>query len=495
MNIYDTLVKSAIEYPDKNAVKSADQCYTYKGMLEYSMQLAGHLLNLGLPKKAKAIIYLNDSAEFVAALYGINIAGMVFVPVSLQSKDIRLQEIIMHSGAEVIITSGKMLENIDSIDTKEIPTLKKIVLLEDFTQSEKLKAKLDISSVCYVQGKASDVTCQDWAEDEMAAIFYMTDKTGKPKGIMLSTRNVVSNMEAIIDYLKMTSKDNLLILKPMAIVGTVTGEIIASMAVGATIVILSGMIHAGIILKAIQDYKITGFFAIPLMLHQIIEYKRKEKYSTDSLRYIQTGAAKLMKEDVDQLMDMYKGVEFYYIYGLSEASPRVLCLKPDEMIRKVGSVGKPIKNCTVNLYDANKNVPEAGNLGELYVKGQNVMLGYYNSLELTRQVLTEYGLKTGDLAYMDEEGYVYLAGRADNMINQGGFHVYPAEIEKVIIRNKKVKEVKVEGIPDQLLGSKIKATVVPKEGTSLTAEDIYEFCYTHIEGSKIPKVIEIKTIQ
>ncbi len=494
MNIYDTLVKSAIEYPDKNAVRSADQCYTYTGMLEYSMQLAGHLLNLGLPKKAKAIIYLNDSAEFVAALYGINIAGMVFVPVSLQSKDIRLQEIIMHSGAEVIITSGKMLENIESIDTKEIPTLKKVVLLEGFTQSEKLKAKLDISSVCYLQGKASDVTCQDWAEDEMAAIFYMIDKTGKPKGIMLSTRNVVSNMEAIIDYLKMTSKDNLLILKPMAIVGTVTGEIIASMAVGATIVILSGIIHAGIILKAIQDYKITGFFAVPIMLHQIVEYRRKEKYSTTSLRYIQTGAAKLIKEDVQQLLDMYKGVEFYYIYGLSEASPRVLHLKPEDMLRKAGSVGKPVKYCTVKLLDANGNEVKAGEIGEIYVQGPNVMLGYYNSPELTGEVITTHGLKTGDLAYMDDEGYIYWAGRADNMINQGGFHVYPAEIEKVILKNEEVQSVKVDGVQDDILGHKIRATVTPKAGINISEAEIYEFCYRHMEAVKIPKVIEIAKV-
>jgi len=119
------------------------------------------------------------------------------------------------------------------------------------------------------------------------------------------------------------------------------------------------------------------------------------------------------------------------------------------------------------------------------------MMGYYNNPELTKEVLTAQGLKTGDLAYMDEEGYVYLAGRADNMINQGGFHVYPAEIESIISRFEKIKNVKVEGVYDKLLGQKIKATVTPYEDVELSENEVYEFCISHIEAAKVPKIIEI----
>ncbi|QNU66168.1 acyl--CoA ligase [Ruminiclostridium herbifermentans] len=491
MNIYDTLVNSESKYGMKAAVTDpTGVTYNYSEVLNYSKKIAGKLLEIGLKPRSKVIIYLQDSMDFVAAIYGVNMAGMVFVPVSPQAKDLKLQEIISHCSAEAIITKGELSEYIVGIDSNTIPSVKSILLCDD-----NVEASNNVFSQAAYFVKDYDLpgnfTASIWLDDEMTSIFYMSDKHGRPKGIMLSTKNILSNMEAIIEYLKMSETDNILILKSMALVGTVTGEIIASIAVGAKIVILNGIIHAGIILKAIQDNQITGFFAVPVMLHQIVEYRRKEKYSTSSLRYIQTGAAKLIKEDVQLLMDMYKGVEFYYIYGLSEASPRVLHLKPEDMLRKAGSVGKPVKFCTVQLLDANGNEVKAGEIGEIYVQGPNVMLGYYNSPELTSEVITAHGLKTGDLAYMDDEGYIYWAGRADNMINQGGFHVYPAEIEKVILKNEKLQSVKVDGVQDDILGQKIRATVTPKDGISISEAEIYEFCYMHMEGVKIPKVIEI----
>jgi acyl-CoA synthetase (AMP-forming)/AMP-acid ligase II len=491
MNIYDTLYKNAGTAPGKIAVISGETRLSYKDLLEYSRQIASLIWDTGIKPGARVAVYLNDSADFIAALYGINMAGMVFVPVSPQARDIKLQEIISHSGAEILITEESLSETLKSVDKVSIPSLAKIVMLNGERGSGELDKKFDLLGARYEKEKETVIEPYRWMPDEMTSIFYMSDKNGKLKGIMLSGRNILSNMEAIIEYLKMNEKDNILIVKSMALVGTVTGEIIAGIAVGATLVVLNGIIHAGIILKAIEEYGITGFFAVPVTLNQIIEYKRKEKYSTQSLRYIQTGAAKLSREDIEQLMDKYKGVEFYYIYGLSEASPRVLHLKPHEMLSKAGSVGKPVKFCSIKLLDINGSPVKPGEIGELYVCGPNVMMGYYNNPELTKEVLTAQGLKTGDLAYMDEEGYVYLAGRADNMINQGGFHVYPAEIESIISRFEKIKNVKVEGVYDKLLGQKIKATVTPYEDVELSENEVYEFCISHIEAAKVPKIIEI----
>jgi long-chain acyl-CoA synthetase len=496
MNIYDTLIDSCNTYPNKQAVTGQTQDYSYSGIYEYARQIAAKLSGFSTGDRARVILYLEDSAEFIAALYGVNMAGGVAVPVSPQAKDLKLQEIIQHSEAAAMITSQKLLEVFRGIDPNQLTSLQRILLVDDAPDTrvsdEFVSARYQVSGVSFQPGETTELSAAQWNEDEMAALFYLSDPLGKPKGIMLSTRNILSNMEAIIDYLKMSATDNLLVLKSMSLVGTVTGEILASIAVGATIVVLSGAVHAGIILKAIEDYKVTGFFSVPMALRQIIEYKRKEKYSTESLRYIQTGAAKLMREDVEQLLAMYPGVAFYYIYGLSEASPRVLHLKPEDMLRKAGSVGKPVKYCTVSLMDANLQTPKTGEIGELYVQGPNVMLGYYRSPELTQKTLTGYGLKTGDLAYMDEEGYVYLVGRADNLINQGGFHVYPAEIEQTILKFGKVNSVKVTGVPDELLGQKIKATVIPRDGVALTEVEVYEYCYTHLESTKIPKIIEVE---
>lgn len=510
MNIYDTLFNSIKAYSDKPAVTGQTKEYSYAGLYQYAGQIADKLLGLKTGNRPKIILYLEDSAEFVAAFYGVNIAGGVIVPVSPQTRDLKLQELIQHSEATVMITSQKLLDAFRGIECDQIVSLKEILLVDDVpdTQgadtpateipatdssllSELTRAGYQISGVNFEAGRTARFTASLWDEQELAALFYLSDPSGKPKGIMLSTRNILSNMEAIIEYLEMSSTDKLLVLKSMSLVGTVTGEILASIAVGATIVVLSGAVHAGIILKAIEDYKVTGFFSVPVTLHQIIEYKRKEKYSTESLRYIQTGAARLMKEDVEQLLAMYPGVAFYYIYGLSEASPRVLHLRPEDMLRKVGSVGRPVKYCTVSLMDANLQASKTGEIGEIYVQGPNVMLGYYKSPELTQRTLTPYGLKTGDLAYMDEEGYVYLAGRADNLINQGGFHVYPAEIERTILKFAKVKSVKVAGVPDELLGQKIKVTVTPQGGITLTEVEVYDYCYSHLESAKIPKIIEV----
>ncbi|RCX12552.1 fatty-acyl-CoA synthase/long-chain acyl-CoA synthetase [Anaerobacterium chartisolvens] len=492
MNIWETILKSAEKYPDKIMVMAAGEAFRYSEMLEYSKQLALELSKTGIKRGSRVIVYLNDSPDYIAALYAVNMAGMVFVPLSPQVKDAKLCDILRHSGAEAVITSSELAEVVAAISPEEVPDVKHITVLGSEGDLPGWNWPCcRAAGFVYKKGRPVILEEADWQEDEMTAIFYLWDKNGMPKGIMLSSKNIMTNMDAIIEYLKMTYRDNLLVLKSMSLVGTVTGEILASAAVGATIAILGGITHAGIILKAIQDYKITGFFAMPLMLHQIMEYKRREKYSTDSLRYIQTGAAKLLKSDVEQLMEMYKGVALYYIYGLSEASPRVLHLKPDEMLIKAGSVGRPVKNCSVELLDADKKPCVPGSIGELYVQGPNVMLGYYKNAGLSEEAITPYGLKTGDLAYMDDEGYFYLAGRADNMINQGGFHVYPAEIEKAIRMLDRVSEVNVEGVPDELLGQKIKASVTPKPGETLTPGEIYDFCYATMESSKIPKIIEV----
>lgn len=501
MNIYDTLFNSITAYSDKPVITGQTKEYSYAGLYQYAGQITVKLLSLKAGNRPKVILYLEDSAEFVAAFYGVNMAGGIVVPVSPQTRDLKLQELIQHSEAAVMITSLKLLDAFRGIERDQIASLRAILLVDDFPVTpettdapilgELTQAGYQISGVKFEEGQTVRFTASLWDEHEPVALFYLSDPSGKPKGIMLSTRNILSNMEAIIEYLEMSSTDKLLVLKSMSLVGTVTGEILASIAVGATIVVLSGAVHAGIILKAIDDYKVTGFFSVPMTLHQIIEYKRKEKYSTESLRYIQTGAAKLMKEDVEQLLAMYPGVAFYYIYGLSEASPRVLHLRPEDMLRKVGSVGRPVKYCTVSLMDANLQASKTGEIGEIYVQGPNVMLGYYKSAELTQRTLTPYGLKTGDLAYMDEEGYVYLAGRADNMINQGGFHVYPAEIERTILKFTKVKSVKVAGVPDELLGQKVKVTVTPQDGITLTEVEVYDYCYSHLESAKVPKIIEV----
>jgi long-chain acyl-CoA synthetase len=491
MNIYDTIINSTNKYTDKFAAKGSGLAYTYKELLEYTKKTASLIKSIGLNPRAKAVIYLQDSIDYIAAIYSVNMAGLVFVPVSPQAKDLKLQEIIEHSGSEILITTKELLEHIVKIDSSQIPLMKSIILTDSTLEETEFECKQSVFRVAEHNDKNLELTLDKWSIDEPTAIFYMSDKFGRPKGIMLSTGNILSNAQAIIEYLKMSYEDNILIIKSMALVGTVTGEIIASIAVGAQIVILNGMIHAGIILKAIQDNEITGFFAVPVMLHQIIEYKRKDKYSTASLRYIQTGAAKLIKEDVRQLIEMYEGVEFFYIYGLSEASPRVLHLKPEEMLIKAGSVGKPVKYCKVVLLDANRNIVKPGEIGEIFVQGSNVMLGYYNSPELTKEVLTENGLKTGDLAFMDDEEYIYLAGRADNMINQGGFHIYPAEIENAILKFEKVKSVKVHGISDEILGEKIKAVITPKDNIIISESEVFDFCYSHMENAKIPKIIEI----
>lgn len=491
MNIYDTLSDSVKLFSHKTAVTGPDGSYTYSELFNYSKKIASHLSRLKTVSGKKAVIYIQNSADFVASLYGANMAGMVFMPVSPEAKDLKIQEILQHSEAGILITTGSLMEVINSMDISRIPSLKNIVLLGDSFDETRAQIKCNITRISRDSSKADDFILYNWEENQPAAIFYLANTHGKPKGIMLSSKNILSNVEAIVEYLKMSNSDNILIVKSMSLVGTVTGEIIASVAVGAAMVVIGGIIHAGVILKVIEDFKVTGFFAVPVMLHQIIEYKRKDKYSIESLRYIQTGAARLSMEDVEQLMDMYKGVELYYIYGISEASPRVLHLRPEEMLLKAGSVGRPVKFVSVSLLDANGNIPGIGEIGELYVKGPNVMLGYYKDPELNNKVLTPYGLRTGDLAYMDHEGYVYLAGRADNMINQGGFHVYPAEIEKVISKLEKVKEVKVEGVPDDVLGQRIKAKVTPHENADLSADEIYSFCYEHMENSKIPKIIEI----
>ncbi|MUG45288.1 class I adenylate-forming enzyme family protein [Paenibacillus woosongensis] len=292
---------------------------------------------------------------------------------------------------------------------------------------------------------------------DVSTILFTSGTTGKPKGVMLTYENIVTNVLAVTDYISYSSKDTILIVKPLYHSSTLTAELIAGILCGATLFIYSEGFNPLRILQICNQNPITILGAVPTMIASLVRFSAKYK---GGLRAVSISGAYL---DVKLAVDMHKmfNCDIYHCYGLSEASPRVTYLDPNLFINKAGSIGKPISGVSVILINENgERIESSHTIGELAVQGKNVMKGYYRRPELTSRVLSEGILLTGDLGYRDEDGFFYLRGRKDEMIVRGGLNVWPSSIEDAIRSLYFVKEVAVIGIEDYFYSNKIVAFIV-----------------------------------
>jgi len=272
--------------------------------------------------------------------------------------------------------------------------------------------------------------------------------------------------------------------------------VLMSFIFGGTVILEKSFLFINEILKSIEKHRVTGFPIVPTILAMLLNLKDLSKYDFSSLRYMTNTGAALPVEHIKRMRSIFPDVRFYSMYGLSECK-RVLYLPPDQIDRRPGSVGKAIPNCEVFILDENNNEVPAGAVGELVVRGSNLMSGYWNAPELTGKKYRtgkngiEKWLYTGDYFKQDEDGYLYFIGRIDEMIKCKGERVSPKEIEETICELKEVSEAAVIGIEDIVLGQAIKAFVVTSPGSTINSNEIMRHCANSLEDFKIPKYIRI----
>ena len=465
--------ESCEKYRDNILLIYNDQKFTYgqtyEKVLDFCSLIEGWDFKIGG-------IYLPNCTEFITSMLGLNRQKKVFVSLSYQFKGDTLTDLINYTDVELLITDPKgynsVLESIDNMNIRIVLVLKENGIFE---KHEFKKEKRELTDV----------------KEDTFGICFTSGSTSKPKGIVLSNYAIVGNALAVAEHLGFTSDERTILPRSLAQASPISGDVLMAISRGGGIILLNNVFHPAIFLKAVQEYKATNFYIVRTMLLQILEYSQLKNYDISSVKRVLIGGMVNPMTIYRRAAEAFPGARVFIAYGTSEASARVTFGEHEDVTTLPCVIGKPMRGCGVKVYREDGSEAEAGEIGELYITSDYMMDGYYNSPELTTEVLGEKGFRVRDLGYKDEEGRFFVLSRNDDMIMQGGSRAYPIDIEEVMLKNPVVKECAVIGVDDEKLGQKIVSMVVLKEDCQAEVKDIYKWCNIQLEDRKVPKEIYI----
>lgn len=490
MNLSSQLRMTAQRLADKPAYYFMDQSSSYAELDGAVTKFASGLEKLGVKQGDHIALVLGNSPHFVISLYGALRLGAKVIPINPVYTADEISYILNNGDVKVVVTldllvplfekTHQMLSKVEnyiicetqqdsSIDPSQLTIYPKLKLFSHVLASGELT----------FQGPTLE-------EDDVAIILYTSGTTGKPKGAMLTHKNLFSNAKDISDYLKMSEGDLVITTLPMFHVFALTVVLNAPLMNGASIIIVPKFSPAEIFRLA-KKYRPTVFAGVPTMYNFLYQYPDGQKEDFASLRLCISGGSSLPVALLENFEKKFN-VMISEGYGLSEASP-VTCFNPLDRPRKPGSIGRSIVNVENKVVDELGEEVPVGEVGELIVRGPNVMKGYYKMPEETAATIRDGWLYTGDLARMDEEEYFYIVDRKKDMVIVGGYNVYPREVEEVLYNHEDIVEVAVLGVPDPNLGEAVRAFVVTKNPT-LTEENLLEYCRQHLAKYKLPSSID-----
>ncbi len=319
-----------------------------------------------------------------------------------------------------------------------------------------------------------------------ALIMCTSGTTGVPKGAMLTETNVITNVSDIVLYFGMEKSDTILISRPLYHCAVLTGEFLTALVKGVRIRFYSGTFNPAVVIKMLKEHNITAFCGTPTLLSMMASFKRKA--DADRLKHICISGECMSLETGKQIAQAFPGADIYHIYGLTEACPRVSYLPPRKFKEHADCVGIPLRSVSLKIVSSEGALVHVNEIGTLWVKGDNVMTGYYNNPEQTAEVIKDGWLCTGDLALFTEDGLLKIKGRGDDLIIKAGMNIYPQEIESALKLDDRVKDVYVSGYTDEKLGVQIALNIT---GNFADAAEVKELCRTNLSAYQIPNRINL----
>ncbi|RKO68212.1 long-chain fatty acid--CoA ligase [Desulfofundulus salinus] len=449
---------------DHPALSYYDKIISYAELENNIEQYARFFFSRGVKQGERVALALPNCPEFIYSYLGIARAGGIVLPLNLLQTPQELLYILRDSGARFLVTSPAI-----GLQLKQLPGLPlTLFILDEETQKEIMTAP----PVCFPEVKS----------DEVCTFLYTSGTTGQSKAVMLTHDNLLGNVRSLDEASDFGRDDNFLAVLPMFHSFGWTVCVLLPLYLGCTITILDNF-RPKEMLQVLSEKGITVFCGVPSMFTVLL--KLRQKASFPRLKFVISGGDSISEEN---MLAFEKKFNFPIVegYGLSEASP-VVCLNPLYGVRKIKSIGLPLPGVEVKVVDEEDRELPAGEIGELVVRGPNVMKGYYNREEETREVLRGGWLHTGDLAYRDQDGYFYIAGRKKELIITAGFNVYPREVEEALASHPSVAEAAVIGVPHPLKGEVVKAFVVPEEGRMPDKQELLQYLKGRLAIYKIPE--------
>ena len=466
MNVAQVLETAARDHADRTALVVGDRTWAYRDLDAACSVLAGRLVHLGLVPGDRIGLHLPNSAEFVLAYYAAQKLGVVPLSLNVTYAPDEIAYIVGDATPKAIVTAAAVAASLPPRD--RMPSVRRVLHAEDLASLE----------------GAKPVHALDRDRDETAAILYTSATTGRPKGVMLTHANIVSNAYATVHHLGLTADDRGLCAVPMFHCFGQNFIMNALVTAGAQLVIHPRFVPDAF-REAVVRHRITLFYGVPAMYIVFLATERTLDFASIRLFF---SAAATLPLDVERRWSERYGRRITQGYGLTECSP-FAAWNHDVRIR-AGSVGTPIENVEMKVVDGEGREVADGELGELLIKGPNVMKGYFGNPRATADAIRNGWLHSGDIGYRDPDGYYFLVDRVKDMINVAGFKVFPREVEEVLFRHNAVREAAVVGVPDPVRGEAVKAFVVLQEGRRVTPEELQQVCRDAVASYKVPETIE-----
>lgn len=471
MNLAQAFAESARVNAAKPAIFWGERSFTFAEIASLAMRAATLLQTRFAVKPGDRVgLWLKNCPEFVPTLFAILGADAVVVPINNFLKPDEVAYILNDGGIDVLITDAELGAHAGSLQTHR-PTLR-VVQIEELLED--------------TPNKSAGAFSANRATHDLAIIIYTSGTTGHPKGAMLSHGNLLHNVESCRLVLTATSLDRFIVMLPMFHSYMLCVGLMLPTLTGGSMILVKSVHPVKNLLAEIVTHQGTILPTIPQFYRSLIQAQVPENFP---LRVCLSGAAPLPLQVLQEFEAKFS-VPLIEGYGLSEASP-VVTKNPLRGVRKPGSVGLPVPNVEVSIQDDQGRRLAAGEAGEVCVRGGNVMLGYWNKPEETAAAIRDRWLLTGDIGYLDADGYLFITDRKKDMLLVNGINVYPREIEEVLYQFPGIKEAAVIGVPDPRKGEQPVAFVAPMEGTALDAKAICHFVREKLADYKVPRRVEV----
>jgi long-chain acyl-CoA synthetase len=471
MNLASILTDAAERESSRTAIKLDDAEVSYAQLDEASARVARLLEDRGVGPGDRVGIMLPNVPYFPICYYGVLRAGGVVVPMNVLLKQREVCFYLSDPEAKLLFAWEGFADDAVA-GAKDAGAECVIVSVGEFEQElAKHEPKPEVA---------------DTADDDTAVILYTSGTTGTPKGAELTHANLIKNCQVARSLFDLSADTVVLGALPLFHSFGQTCGLNATVCAGATLTLIPRF-DPEKALEIIERDKVTVFEGVPTMYGAILHLEDRERFDTSSLQFCASGGSAMPVELMRGFEDAF-GCKVLEGYGLSETSPVASFNHPDRE-RKPGSIGTPVEGVEMRVLDEDGNEPPQGDVGEIAIRGHNVMKGYWNRQDATDEVMSDGWFRTGDMATIDEDGYFFIVDRKKDMIIRGGYNVYPREIEEVLYEHPAVREAAVLGVPHDQLGEEVGAAVALKDDADASAEELQEHVKKHVAAYKYPRQI------
>ncbi|MGQ9824728.1 MAG: long-chain-fatty-acid--CoA ligase [Desulfotomaculales bacterium] len=490
ISLHSLLARTVENFPEKTAMIFFGREISYRQLGLFVERLASALSGLGVRKGDRVALMLPNCPDFVVSYYALLRLGAIVVNTNPMYVEREIEHQVNDSQSKMIITLADLYPRVKNVSGK---TPLERVLLTGFAGKPELPEGVLWLPDLYLSERPPALPVEIDPVEDIAVLQYTGGTTGVPKAAALTHFNLYANTTQVNHFFQgEENKKVILSVLPFFHVYGMTCCMNLAVAVGATMILVPRFNPAEIA-QIISQYRPTFFPGVPTMFLALLNYPEFKEYST--VMVYSSGAAPLPREVFNGYAQKLAGSESVLAegYGLSEASP-VTHSNPVFGENKPGSIGipYPATECKIMDTETGTRVMPVGEIGELVIKGPQVMKGYWNRPEETARTLRDGWLYTGDLARMDEDGYFYIVDRKKDLIIAGGYNIYPREVEEVLYTHPKVLEAVVAGVPDPYRGETVKAYIVLKPGETATEDEITEFCRERLAAYKVPRLVEFR---